>query len=105
MIEAKYVRDKLEFGLLAEVSGNHFRIGAVSAMVGGSSLSDGRIKYSLITVGPTISYGLTESAFLKLQGAVALKRRFELFDTDDNKIEPLDLRQSVSIAARIEFRK
>jgi hypothetical protein len=95
----------VELGLAGRVSGNHYRIGEESTLRNGTSVENGRIKYSVITLGPALRFGLSQSVFLGIEGGVALMRRFEVFDSDDDEIDTLDMERSFTLRAGLQVRR
>ncbi len=78
----------LEVGIVAEIDGNHYRLGAKDSLqtpTGSFPTEMGRIKYSEVTAGPSIRFHVRPQFSVFVEGGAALKRRFEVFDRDDNK--------------------
>ncbi len=96
---------KVELGLIARVSGNHYRVGEDVTVANNQSTKDGRVKYSSLTAGPGFNLGLSNNFFFTLEGGIALSRQFELFDSDDNSLTTLDLEKSLVLRGGLQLRK
>lgn len=95
----------IEIGVAGHVSGNHYRIGEEATLANNISLEEGRIKYSVITAGPSFRFGLSSNVFLSIEGGAALQRRFQVFDKDDNELDTLDLEKSFTLRGGLQLRR
>jgi len=90
-------------GVRGRVDGNRYRIGESLELPAGSPLREPLVRYSLFTVGPMVEAALSQSAFLTLEGGVALFRRFDI-DDGDQGISDLDLSDGPELKLGLEIR-
>lgn len=95
----------IEIGLAGRVSGNHYRIGEEAVLQNNVSLEEGRIKYSVLTIGPAFRFGLSRNVFIAIEGGAALTRRFKVFDSNGNEIDTLDLERSFTLRGGLQVRR
>jgi hypothetical protein len=87
-------------GFNTKVEGNYYRIGA-NASIAGESIRDGHIKFSTISAGPLIKQKLTDAFTLSLEGGLALWRKYDVVNKQDDKLADLDIESNYYIQAGV----
>lgn len=90
--------ERWRIGLEGHVDGNKFRIGSDAAVV-----EDPIVKYSNITLGPSLSTRPTPSARITLAGGASLVRRFEISDGNQTDLRDIDLEPGLFARISIEI--
>ena len=91
------ISPKVELGLAARVRGSQYHGSPERYAVGNPQM-----RYSVITVGPSIKAHLSQKFHLTVDGGVTALRRFEFFDGDHKEIS-LDLKNSAFVKAGIQI--
>ncbi len=89
--------ERFEAGLGLGFSGGQFRIGEAGAY------QDKVVRYSTGKFGPAINLKLAESLSLRVQGGLAFRRRYGIFDGND-EIKNLDTGNSGFIQALLSYK-
>jgi len=73
-------------GFTARVTGGNYRIGEEVILPGGGSTKDGRVKYSIVNVGPAVALPVGRGVEVLIQGGFNAYRRYEVFDANDDQL-------------------
>jgi hypothetical protein len=87
----------VEIGLTAKVEGNQYHINPAKYPV-----TNPQMRYSAATLGPSVNWRLPKGFQLRVDTGMTVLRRFEFFDGDLEQ-NPLDLKNSGFISARVQF--
>jgi hypothetical protein len=90
--------DHFDAGITGDVSGNQFRIGKEDSPSKGNSL-----KYSKLTLGPTLKYKITKNLSLLLTGGFMQNRIYESFDPDKNQLRDADLENGLFVDGGVSY--
>ncbi|MEZ4588477.1 MAG: DUF6268 family outer membrane beta-barrel protein [Gemmatimonadales bacterium] len=85
-----------EIGLAANVEGSHYRLG-------GAPVEGRRVRYSVLTVGPTVSTRLGSVTTARLSSGAAVGRRFEIQDADQNELRSIGLEPAFFVRLSFDF--
>jgi len=88
--------DRAEVGLAANVEGSHYRLG-------GAPVEGRRVRYSVISVGPTVSTRLGAITTARLSTGAAVGRRFEIQDEDANELRSIGLKPAFFVRLSFDF--
>ena len=88
---------RLELGLTARVKGSQYH-GSPDRYLG----SNPRMRYSVVTVGPSVKLHFSSAARLIVDGGVTMLRRFEFFD-GSREVASYDLKSSPFVRAGLQF--
>ncbi len=94
--------DRWRTGIQAKVTGAHFRIGHNINLERGST-GGGRVKYSILNIGPSLRYNLYKGVNLTFNTGTSIYRKFEVFDRDGNLIEDPNAEQSLFFKVGIDY--
>jgi hypothetical protein len=78
--------DRFRVGFQAKVTGGHYRVGQDFLLPNGSNTRDGRVKYSILNLGPAVGVNLYKGAYLLFNAGRSVYRRYEVFDANDNQL-------------------
>jgi hypothetical protein len=78
--------DRWRLGAAGRATGGHFRVGEEYVFRDGRSTKDGRVKYSIVNVGPAAAARLGGPLVLTLNAGWSVYRRYEVFDRDDRAL-------------------
>ena len=88
---------RVELGLTARVKGSDYHGSPKRYLVGNP-----RMRYSVVTAGPSIKLHFSNAARLLIDGGVTMLRRFEFFD-GSRELRSLDLKSSPFVRAGLQF--
>ncbi|MEE8578007.1 MAG: DUF6268 family outer membrane beta-barrel protein [candidate division Zixibacteria bacterium] len=103
-ITAMYkMSERVKAGLQAKVTGGHFRIGEDFRLTDGSTTANGRVKYSIVNVGPAIDLSLYKGVAATINTGLSVYRRFQLYDADGDMLREADFERSWFLKVRLAY--
>ncbi|MFH1372374.1 MAG: DUF6268 family outer membrane beta-barrel protein [bacterium] len=97
------VSERVQLGLVGKATGAHFRIGQDTPFRNGSDHRVGRVKYSIVNIGPALDWRIYNGVCLTLNGGTSVYRRYEVFDTDGDKLAATDFESSIFLKATVQY--
>jgi hypothetical protein len=94
---------RLRCGLLAKVTGAHYRVGEAVEFPDGRTTEGGSVKYSILNVGPAFGFALYREAYLTFNTGYSVYRKFEVFDAEDHLLEDSDFEANMFFKLAVEY--
>ena len=92
------LNNRVNFGIGASISGNHYRISKDESPAKGNSF-----KYSAIALGPKVKYMFTEKVSLNLSGGILANRIYETYDPSNDQLKEDDLKEGIYLSAGFSY--
>jgi hypothetical protein len=94
---------RLAVGFGAQASGADYRVGEDVTLADGRSTKDGRVKYSIVEVGPEVAYRVAPNVELTLHGGTSVYRRYEVFDAKDDRLIDSRYENAAFVSTQVSF--
>lgn len=90
-------------GLSGKTTGGHYRIGEKTPIRTNSDRRVDQVKYSIVNIGPTVSWQTSDNFLLSLNGGTSVYRRYEVFDDNGAKLISANFESSLFVKATLRY--
>jgi hypothetical protein len=90
-------------GINGKATGGHYRIGEQTPFRINSTQRVSRVKYSIVNIGPSISWQTSERFQLSLNAGTSVYHRYEVFDDDGIELISASYESSVFVKATLRY--